>query len=69
MQALKITQATGPVAAATAGVVGTSTKVDILAQDRRRQRIPLKSIPRARTRQSRGKKLVTVGPVSEIVLF
>jgi hypothetical protein len=69
MQSLKITKATGPVVAAAAGVISRSTKVDVLAQDGKRQRIPLKSIPRARSRQSRGKKLVSVGPVSEIVLL
>jgi hypothetical protein len=69
MQSLQITKATGPVVAAAAAKVTRSTKVDVLAEDGRRQRIPLKSIPRARSRQSRGKKLVTVGPVSEILLL
>jgi DNA gyrase subunit A len=69
MQSLKITKATGPVVAAAAARITQSTKVDVLAQDGKRQRIPLKSIPRARSRQSRGKKLVTIGPVSEIVLL
>jgi DNA gyrase subunit A len=69
MQALKIAKCTGPVVAAAAGGVSRATKVDVLAMDGKRQRIPLEWIPRARSRQSRGKKLVTVGPVSEIVLF
>jgi DNA gyrase subunit A len=69
MQSLKITRSTGPVVAGAAGKVTQSIKVDVLARDGKRQRIPLKSIPRARSRQSRGKKLVTVGPVSEIVLL
>jgi DNA gyrase subunit A len=69
MQALRITKATGPVVAATAAKITRSTRVDVLAQDGKRQRIPLRSIPRARSRQSRGKKLVTIGPVSEIVLL
>jgi DNA gyrase subunit A len=69
LQALKITKATGPIVAAAAGRVIQATKVDVLAQDGKRQRIPLKSIPRTRTRQSRGKKLVTIGPVSEIVIW
>jgi DNA gyrase subunit A len=69
MQSLKITKSTGPVTAGAAAKVIQSTKVDVLAEDGRRQRIPLKSIPRARSRQSRGKKLVTIGPVSEIVLL
>jgi hypothetical protein len=55
--------------AAAAAKVTRSIKVDVLAGDGKRQRIPLKSIPRARSRQSRGKKLVTIGPVSEIVLL
>jgi DNA gyrase subunit A len=69
MQSLKITKSTGPVVAGAAGKVLQSTKVDLLAEDGKRQRIPIKSIPRARSRQSRGKKLATIGPVSEIVLF
>ena len=69
MQSLKITKSTGPVVTGAAGKVTQSIKVDVLAEDGKRQRIPLKSIPRARSRQSRGKKLVTVGPVSEIVLL
>jgi DNA gyrase subunit A len=69
VQALKITKATGPIVAAAAGRVTKTTKVDVLAQDGKRQRIPLKSIPRARSRQSRGKKLLSIGPVSEIVLW
>jgi DNA gyrase subunit A len=68
MQSLKITKSTGPVDAATAGEVSQTTKVDVLAHDGKRQRIPLGSIPRARSGQSHGKKLVTIGPVSEIVL-
>jgi DNA gyrase subunit A len=69
MQSLKITKATGHVAAAAAAKVTQSTRVDLLAEDGKRQRISLKSIPRARSRQSRGKKLAKVGPVSEIVLL
>jgi DNA gyrase subunit A len=69
LQSLKITKATGPVAAAAATRVTQASKMDVLAEDGKRQRIPLKSIPRARSRQSRGKKLVTIGPVSEIVLI
>ena len=69
MQSLKITNATGPVAAAAAARITQSTRVDVLAQDGKRQRISLTSIPRARSRQSRGKKLVAVGPVSELVLL
>jgi DNA gyrase subunit A len=69
MQSLKITKSTGPVVAAAAAKVTRSIKVDVLAEDGKRQRIPLKSIPRARSRQSRGKKLVTIGPVSELVLL
>jgi DNA gyrase subunit A len=69
VQALKITKATGPIVAAAAGRVIQATKVDLLAEDGKRQRIPLKSIPRVRTRQSRGKKLATIEPVSEIVLW
>jgi DNA gyrase subunit A len=69
VQALKITKATGPIVAAAAGRVIQATKVDVLAEDGKRQRVPLKSIPRVRTRQSRGKKLVTIGPASEIVLW
>ena len=69
MQSLKITKSTGPVVAGAAGKVTQAIKVDVLAEDGKRQRIPLKSIPRARSRQSRGKKLVMVGPVSEIVLL
>jgi DNA gyrase subunit A len=69
MQALKITKSAGPVVAATAGKVIQATKVDVLAQDGKRQRIPLKSIPRARTRASRGKKLVTLAGANDIVLL
>jgi DNA gyrase subunit A len=69
VQALKITQATGPIVAAMAGRVIQATKVDVLAQDGKRQRVPLKSIPRVRTRQSCGKKLVTIDQASEIVLW
>jgi DNA gyrase subunit A len=60
MQSLRITKSTGPVIAATAGKITQSTKVDLLAQDGKRQRIPLKAIPRTRTRHSRGKKLAKV---------
>jgi DNA gyrase subunit A len=66
---LKITDGTRSVVAAAAAKVNGSTKVDALAEDGKRQRIPVKSIPRARTRQSRGKRLVKIGDVSEIVLF
>jgi DNA gyrase subunit A len=69
MQSLRVTKSTGPVIAATAGKVSQSTKVDLLTRDSKRQRIPLKAIPRARTRQSRGKKLAHVEPVAEIVLL
>jgi DNA gyrase subunit A len=69
MQALKIAKSTGPVVAAAAGKALASSKIDVLAEDGKRQRILLKSIPRARSRQSRGKKLVTIGPVSEILLL
>ena len=69
MQSLKITRSTGSVVAGAAGKVLQSTKVDLLAENGKRQRIPLKSIPRARSRQSRGKKLATIGPVCEIVLL
>jgi DNA gyrase subunit A len=75
MQSLRITGSTGPVVAAEAGRVSTrrtsfaSSTVDVLAEDGKRQRIAVKSIPQARTRQSRGKKLVQIGPVSEIVLL
>jgi DNA gyrase subunit A len=69
MQALRITKSTGPVVAAAAARTTKATKVDVLAQDGKRQRIPIKSIPRARSRQSRGKRLVTISPISEIVLL
>jgi DNA gyrase subunit A len=66
---LKIIKSSGSVIAAAAAKITRSTKVDALAEDGKRQRIPIKSIPRARTRQSRGKKLVTIDNVCEIVLF
>jgi DNA gyrase subunit A len=69
MQSLHITKATGPVTAATAGRVSRTTKVDLLAQDGKRQRIPLAAIPRTRTRHSRGKKLAKIDQVGEIVLL
>jgi DNA gyrase subunit A len=69
MQSLKITKSTGPVVAGALAKVTQSTRVDLLAEDGKRQRLSLKSIPRARSRQSRGKKLATIGPVSEIVIL
>jgi DNA gyrase subunit A len=69
MQSLKITRATGPVIAAAAGKVTRSTTLDVLGEDGRRQRVPVKSIPRARTRQSRGQKLVMLPAANEIVLL
>ena len=69
MQSLRITKAMGPVIAATAGRVSRTTKVDLLVQDGKRQRIPLAAIPRTRARHSRGKKLAKVDRVVEIVLL
>lgn len=53
----------------TASKVIQATKVDVLAQDGKRQRIALKSIPRTRTRASRGKKLVALAGANDIVLL
>jgi hypothetical protein len=69
LQSLRITKSTGPVVAAMAGKVTQTVKVDVLTQDGKRQRLPLKSIPRARTRASRGKKLVSLANANEIVLL
>ena len=75
MQSLRITRSTGPVAAAAAGPIprkrgaASLVKVDILSADRKRQRIALRSIPLARTRQSRGKKVVKLDQPIEVVLW
>jgi DNA gyrase subunit A len=69
LQSLKITKSTGPVVAATAGKVTQAVKIDVLTQDGKRQRLPLKSIPRTRTRASHGKKLVSLAGANEIVLL
>jgi DNA gyrase subunit A len=69
MQSLRITKATGPVTVATVAQVDRTTKVDLLGQDGRRQRIPVAAVPRTRTRHSRGKKLAKLDQVIEIALL
>jgi len=58
----------GPVIAAAVGAVRRSTTVDVLARDGRRQRVPMSSIP-TQDRARRGKKLVKLGEIREIVLL
>ena len=65
---LNATKAIGPVVAATAGQVTQSTAVDLLAEDGKRQRVPIAGIP-VENRPNRGKKLVTLTQVKEIVVW
>ena len=68
MLSLNATKATGPVVAATAGRVTRSTAVDLLAEDGKRQRVPIAGIP-VENRPNKGKKLVTLTQVKEIVVW
>jgi DNA gyrase subunit A len=65
---LNTTKATGVIAAAAAGQVASSTNVDVLAADGKRQRVPLAKIP-VENRANRGKKLVTLANANQIVLL
>jgi DNA gyrase subunit A len=68
VQSLGAVRTTDPVVAATAGPVGKSTTVDVLAADGKRQRVPLEQIP-MENRQNRGKKLVVLKGANEIALL
>jgi len=68
VQSLYVTTVTGRVVAAAAKRLTTSTTVDVLSADRKRQSVPLNNIPTEK-RPSHGKKLVTLRQANEIVLL
>jgi DNA gyrase subunit A len=65
---LNQTKSTGPIAAAAAGRARRSTVVDVLAQDGKRQRMSLRSIP-IENRPNRGRKAVKLEGVQQVIVW